>query len=245
MSPRRALLLLIILGSAVVWAASGELRWPVRLMTTLLLVPFPAALILQARLLGDPADLPRLSVYASSGVSQLLLALFALAAARAGGFRPYALGLAVPGSWTTQLAWAGAVTLVAVGLNLASEWLGIRESRLLFHLLPRTAREKLAFLALSLGAGICEEIVFRGFLITALSAASGSLLLALLISSAAFGVVHAYQEPSGVARATLLGLVLAAPFVITGSLAAAMLAHAAIDVIGGFWLGPRLMRQDG
>ncbi|NJD09280.1 MAG: CPBP family intramembrane metalloprotease [Gemmatimonadetes bacterium] len=239
---KRGLLLLLLLGSAVVWAASAELKWPVRLVTVLLLVPLPAALVIQARLLGDPAGLPRLSIYASSGATQLFLAAVAVFAALAGGFRPYALGLAVPVGWGTQLAWAAGVTALATVLNLVSERLGIRESALLFHLLPRTRTEKGAFVALSLTAGVCEEIVFRGFLITAVTAASGSLALALLISSLAFGVVHAYQEPSGVARATLLGLVLAAPFVLTGSLAASMLAHATIDLVGGFWLGPRLLR---
>ena len=239
----RGILVLVVLGSVVVWAAAGELQWPARLMTTLLLVPVPAALVVQARLLGDPAALPRLPVYASSAASQVLLALATVVTAGAGGFRPFALGLAVPGGWCIQAAWAAGIILLAVGVNWASPWLGIRESALLFHLLPRTRRERLGFLALSLVAGFCEELVFRGFLITALAAASGSMVLALVVSAVAFGVVHAYQEPSGVARATLLGLVLAAPFVITGSLAAPMLAHAAIDVIGGFWLGPRLLRS--
>lgn len=242
MSTRRGLLLLLLFAAAMVWAASGELRWTVRFVTTLLLVPLPAALVLQARMLGDPSGLPRIPVYASSGLSQLVLAAMAVAAALAGGFAPGTLGLAIPGGWAVQVAWAAGATLAAVAIDLASERLGFRESALLIHLLPRTGRERAAFLALSLTAGVCEEIVFRGFLITAVSVASGSLLLALLVSSVVFGVVHAYQEPAGVARATLLGLVLAAPFVITGSLAGSMLAHASIDVIGGFWLGPRLRR---
>jgi membrane protease YdiL (CAAX protease family) len=242
-STRTPLLLLVLLGSALVWAASGELQWPVRLLTVLLLVPIPAGLVLQARLLGDPASLPRLPVYASSAVTQLILALVTLAGARAGGFGPATLGLAVPGGWGAQILWAAAIALVATVLNLAGHWLGIRESPVLFQLLPRTRAERLAFAGLSLTAGVCEELVFRGFLMTAIGAASGSLLVALLVSSVAFGVVHAYQEPGGVARATLLGLVLAAPFVITGSLAASMAAHAVIDLIGGFWLGPRLMHS--
>jgi len=239
----RSFLLLVLLGSVVAWGAADELQWPVRLLTTLLLVPLPAALVLQARLLVDPTGLPRLSVYASSAAAQLVLALVTLGAARAGGFAPHVLGLALTTGWGTKLAWAGAVTLVAVGVNLASHRLGIRESAILFHLLPRDRRERAAFAGLSATAGVCEELVFRGFLLTAVVIASGSPVLGLLVSSFAFGVVHAYQEPSGVARATLLGLVLAIPFVMTGSLVAPVLAHTAIDLVGGFWLGPRLLRS--
>jgi len=242
-STRRSLLLLVALGSALVWIASDELLWPARALTVLLLVPLPAALVLQARLVGDPAALPRLPVYASSAMAQLLLALLTLVAARAGGFQPYVLGLACPPNWLPVLGWATGITVLASGLTWTGHKLGVRESELLFHLLPRNRQERLSFLGLSLVAGLCEELVFRGFLITAIAAASGSMLLALLVSSAAFGVVHAYQEPSGVARATLLGLVLAAPFVFTGNLAASILAHAAIDVVGGWWLGPRLLQS--
>ena len=241
MSTRRGLLLLVALGSALVWIASAELLWPARLATVVLLVPLPAAMVLQARFVGDPSVLPRLPIYASSALTQLLLALLTLVAARAGGFQPYVLGLSLPIRWLPALGWAAAITALASLLSWLSDLLGIRESALLYYLLPRTRQERLAFLGLSLVAGFCEELVFRGFLITAIATASGSMLLALLVSAAAFGVVHAYQEPSGVARATLLGLLLAAPFVFTGSLAASMIAHAAIDVIGGWWLGPRLL----
>ena len=243
MSTSRPLLLLVLLGSALVWAAAGELQWPARLLTTALLVPVPAALVMQARLVGDPASLPRLAVYASSAVSLIVLATATVAAAKTGGFSLHALGLALPGGWGTQLAWAVGCTAVAITITWVGHLLGLRETQLLFHLLPRTISERAAFLGLSVTAGFCEELVFRGFLITAIHAASGSLVLALLMSSLAFGVVHAYQEPGGIARATLLGLVLAAPLVITGSLAGAMLAHTAIDIIGGWWLGPRLLRS--
>lgn len=240
MSTRRGLLLLA-LGSALVWIAANELFWPARLLTVLLLVVLPAVLVLQASAIRDPTALPRLPVYASSALAQLLLALFTLIAARTSGFRSADLGLVLPSSWLAAAGWAVGITVLASAMTWIGHLLGVRESALLYHLLPRNRQERLAFLALSLVAGCCEELIFRGFLISAVNAASGSTVVALLVSSAAFGIVHAYQEPGGVARATLLGLVLATPFVITGGLFASMLAHAAIDVIGGWWLGPRLL----
>ena len=238
----RSLLLLVAAGTAVVWAASGELRWPARALLSALLLPIPFLLVYQARELGRVTELPRLPVYASSAVAQWLLAAVTLLAARAGGFTAVALGLGPPHSWSVQLAWAAGLTAAGVGIMLASHALGLRESGVLSELLPRTRGERAAFVGLSVTAGVCEELVFRGFLIAALLTATASLPLALLLSSLAFGMVHAYQEPGGVARATLLALLLAAPLVLTGSLVAPVLAHTAIDVVGGLWLGERLTR---
>jgi uncharacterized protein len=238
----RPLLLLVVAGTAIVWAASAELRWPARALLSLLLLPLPFVMVQQTRMLEHVGALPRVPVYLSSAIAQWLLAGVTVLLALVSGFTPLALGLGAPHSWLVQLAWGAGLTVAGVSIMLASHALGIRESGLLAHLLPRTRAEKTAFVGLSITAGVCEEVVFRGFLIAALLTATASLPLALLLSSLAFGMVHAYQEPGGVARATLLGLLLAAPLVLTGSLAGAILAHTAIDVIGGLWLGERLTR---
>jgi membrane protease YdiL (CAAX protease family) len=238
---RVTLLLLLAAGAAVVWLASPELRWPARAFMTFLLVPMPYLMALQARM-PIPRDVPRSALYASSAAGLWALAVVAVAAAFGSGFSRIALGLAWPASWATQLAWAAALAAAGVGTMFAARALGIRESQLLAYLLPRTGTERVAFIGLSFTAGICEELVFRGFLVTMLHTASGSMLLALVVSSFAFGVVHAYQDSGGMARATLLGLLLAAPFVLTGSLLAPIIAHVAIDLVGGLWLGERFTR---
>lgn len=243
MTPRTALLGLATVSTALVWVAAEELRWPARALTCFLLVPLPALLLLQLRQLPDLSTLPRLPIYASSAIAQWVLAALTAALAWASGISRYSLGLAPPADWGTQLLWALAITVAALAINLAGHRLGARESVVLAHLLPRTRAEKAGFLGLSITAGLCEELVFRGFLVTALYTAAGSLSIALLVSAVAFGVVHAYQEPRGVARAAVLGLLLSIPFVTTGSLAASIMAHTAIDIIGGLWLGPRLLRH--
>jgi len=93
----------------------------------------------------------------------------------------------------------------------------------------------------SLTAGSCEELVFRGFLISLLVNAWGSPALAVVLSSAAFGWMHAYQEPGGAIRAALLGAALALPVVLYGSVIPSMIAHTAIDVISGILLQKRLI----
>ena len=82
-----------------------------------------------------------------------------------------------------------------------------------------------AYLALMpriwLGAAICEEIVFRGFLIGRLEAAFGgaspiATAAAVMLSSALFGLAHMYQRPTGVLITGVLGLVFACVYAYGG-----------------------------
>jgi uncharacterized protein len=110
------------------------------------------------------------------------------------------------------------------------------------ELMPSSPREKGLFVALSLTAGITEEIVFRGFVLYALLLATASLPLAVLLSSGVFGMVHAYQHPIGVLRAALLGALLAVPVLVHGSIYPAIAAHVLIDLLSGLWLARYLLR---
>jgi membrane protease YdiL (CAAX protease family) len=97
---------------------------------------------------------------------------------------------------------------------------------------PHTDRELSRFNWLSITAGVCEEFVYRGILMGLLMASLGA-WPAILISSVVFGLAHAYQGPAGMLKTGLVGLVLAVLVVLTGSLFASMIAHAAIDLAQG------------
>jgi len=100
-------------------------------------------------------------------------------------------------------------------------------------MMPSTRKELLWFtLGLSVSAGICEEFLFRGFLIGVLSEQIGT-LSSLFISSAAFGVCHLYQGWKNVARTAVIGLLLGLLFIFTELLWVVITVHAAIDVYGG------------
>ena len=86
--------------------------------------------------------------------------------------------------------------------------------------------------------------MFRGFLIPALHLATGSMAAAVSISVAAFAVTHAYQGVSGVLRVAVLGLILTAPFVLTGSVYPGMIAHTVLDLLAGLVLADWLRGQD-
>jgi len=97
---------------------------------------------------------------------------------------------------------------------------------------PHTDAELQRFTWVSIAAGICEEILYRGLLMTTLTAMLG-LWPAVLLSSVVFGIGHAYQGAAGIVRTGLAGLVMALVVVFTGSLPAAMLMHAVLDIVQG------------
>jgi membrane protease YdiL (CAAX protease family) len=98
-------------------------------------------------------------------------------------------------------------------------------------LLPHDAREGRWFTAVSLTAGICEEVVFRGFLMDYF--AGLGVVLAIVLSTLIFGLSHAYMGRDGATRAGVVGLVVAGLYWLTGSLWASMLLHATADVTSG------------
>jgi membrane protease YdiL (CAAX protease family) len=99
-------------------------------------------------------------------------------------------------------------------------------------LLPHDRPELTGFLALSITAGICEEIVFRGY-IPAYFGQWMSPWMAQAVTLAAFGVAHAYLGRKAALRATAAGLVAAVLFLWSGSLLPGMIFHAAADVSAG------------
>jgi membrane protease YdiL (CAAX protease family) len=146
------------------------------------------------------------------------------------------------------LAWTAACVALALALAFAARAvrrrLGRPESPVLLHLLPRSRRERWLFaLLVAPTAGIAEEVLFRGIALGRLGALLGSPWPAALLTALAFALCHAYQGPLGLARAALLGLVLAAPPVLGASLWPAIAAHTLLDLLGGLvlagWLADR------
>jgi uncharacterized protein len=230
------LALLGALASVAAWLLLHPLPWPARALTTLLLVPVPAVLILQARMVHSiPDDADRETVYVSSAASVWILAALAMLAARLSDFSRLDLRLVSLPLHTLLLA-SGLTILAGLAILALGRLLRLEESPLIDFLLPRSGTEKIAFAGLSLSAGIAEEIVFRSFLILALFHASGSMILAVGLSVAVFAACHAYQGWTGAARVGSLGLVLTVPFLITGSVYPSIIAHAALDLLAGLAL---------
>ncbi|MGQ0765239.1 MAG: CPBP family intramembrane glutamic endopeptidase [Gemmatimonadota bacterium] len=99
-------------------------------------------------------------------------------------------------------------------------------------LLPRTEAEYRTFQLLALTAGICEEVLYRGFLIWYFGAFIGT-WPAVIAAAAAFGIAHFYQGAGGVLKTALAGALTGALYVVSGSLLWPMIVHAAVDLHGG------------
>lgn len=186
-------------------------------------------------------DLPRKRVYLASAMFLWIIAYVALYAGAQLGFTPYLMGFnQLPpllfATWCVFALLGGAAIIVGF------KAFGYRESEIMESLVPNTVGEKICFVVLALSAGICEEIAFRGFMIPGLYKKTGSLIAAILISSAIFGIMHMHQRATGAVRAGLLGVVLAVPLVLSGSVYPSMTAHAIIDVVGGLWIARWLIK---
>ena len=99
-------------------------------------------------------------------------------------------------------------------------------------LLPRSRSERRLFAFVGVTAGVCEEWLYRGFFLAVVAALAPGLPdgVLVLVAGAAFGLAHAYQGLTGVLTTGVLGGVLAAIYLGTGSLLLPVLLHAAIDL---------------
>lgn len=145
----------------------------------------------------------------------------------------------------------GAITLAVCALLVAQTAVVLRSREKLEavrkqveplqSMLPHDDREARGFAALSVTAGICEELLYRGFFMAYLAVTFDTWLV-VLASSLVFGLAHAYQGAVGVAKTAGVGLVMAGLYILSGSLWAPMLLHATIDLNSGH-LGRRAVEQ--
>jgi len=100
------------------------------------------------------------------------------------------------------------------------------------YFLPRTWTERRWFAFLCITAGVCEETLYRGFLLHYLHVLplSLNLTLALVIAAFIFGLAHLYQGASGVVGSALFGFLISLLFLLTGNLLLPMIIHAASDL---------------
>jgi hypothetical protein len=144
---------------------------------------------------------------------------------------------------------AGAMFLICLGLvwgfRLIGPRFGWRERPIVRDLMPVTSGEKRLYAVLSVAAGTGEEVAFRGFLPAFLMPWAGSYLAAALVPTLAFGLLHAYQGGHGIARTTLMGLVLAGGVAWSGTLWSAMVAHTILDLALGLALNEYFLDDGG
>jgi len=205
-------------------------------------VPYLASLTFRRfeRALASGAARAREQGYRRTILGQWLTAAAAVATWLLLGRTLAALGLG--GARGAGFWWGGGVVLVACVLlmlqmrTVCADPEKLAAARAKFEpvraLLPADDREARWFDALGLTAGICEEIVYRGYLFAVLTALFGTVAAAAL-SALVFGLAHAYQGVRGVAGTALAGAVAAGLVVWTGALWAPMVLHVVVDWTSG------------
>ena len=196
---------------------------------------------------GDPGA--RSSAYVKTIFQQWALAGLALAVTVTFARPLSTLGLVPLAGWRLavglSLSIAYGVLILVQGRALANKPDSLARLRTklgaLRPLIPHTAPEFRRFMALSVTAGICEELLFRGYLVWVLSAWIG-LWPAALVSMIVFGLGHAYQGFKFGVRAFLAGVFMGLLALTTGSVLPGMALHALID-LGSGWITYMAMRS--
>lgn len=232
-------------GTAAVFVFSGLGGTFASLVAAGFLVALPWLALAQGSVPAAELRDHRAATYASSATALATVTLFAWGAWPEAGRGP--------AEW---LAWHGSasglvgvsVLLTAGGIALCQAFRGLgnrhgwEETELVRAIIPSTSGERGLFAILSITAGFCEEIVFRGFLpLFLMPWFGGHYLLAALPVTAVFGILHAYQSAHGMVRTAAMGLVLAAGVAWTGSLLPSVIAHAALNLLIGLVLADSLL----
>ncbi|HEX2778125.1 MAG TPA: CPBP family intramembrane glutamic endopeptidase [Gemmatimonadaceae bacterium] len=184
----------------------------------------------------------RIRAYWTIVVVQWIVTIGALLLFARHGGRPRLLYVVTPGALQTGFA----IVIVAF-----TSWLLLAQYRTLARLegerldkvrarlggvtviLPRTPDELRWFLVVALTAGICEELLYRGYAMWVFFPWAG-FWGAGAISTILFGLGHLYQGRAGALRATVMGAVFVLMLILTRSLVPGMILHALIDIGGGF-----------
>lgn len=99
------------------------------------------------------------------------------------------------------------------------------------QLVPMTDEEERWWIVVSITAGVCEEILYRGYLGFYLGR-SMPLPWVAVVASVFFGLAHLYQG-SNAWRTLIAGALLWATYLATGSILPGMVLHALIDLRSG------------
>lgn len=177
-------------------------------------------------------------LYLSLIVMEWALVRYVWAGVRKRGGNVFAL---IGGRWHS---WRDALSDLAVAVPFWVVWeaaarlmhfiVGSSSSASVTDLLPQRATEILFWCGLSVSAGVCEEIVFRGYLQQQFHALTGSATAAVLFQAVLFGAGHAYQGTRQVIIITALGGLYGALAAWRGTLRPGMIAHAWSDINSGY-----------
>ncbi len=233
-----------------------EFEWPWRLAAAVLAVGLVALFVVRA-MRKDRREYARFRRYRSTARRQLMMRRWLVESVVVFGGSAVALLLLVwpvvgpllastqalpPVTWLRDVLAGGLGIGVALGTLLgvaALTWFGARSARRdggimmvgdIAALLPRNRPELGWGSALSINAGIVEEGLFRLAMPALLVVVTGEPVSAFVLAALVFGALHAYQGWAGVLATTVIGVFFTLLYVVSGSIALAMIVHALFDL---------------
>jgi len=137
------------------------------------------------------------------------------------------------GFWLASgLALYGIQKLLGIASNEALK----QRLRGLQFITPKTGRELALFVCLAATAGICEEIIFRGYLQRQFICATHNTIAGIAASAALFGLAHGYQGGKMMIVLGCYGAMFGTLAHFRRSLLPGMIAHAGQDSLVGVLL---------
>ena len=114
-------------------------------------------------------------------------------------------------------------------LQIVAHLVGAKVNQAIRNLVPHSQHEVAPYLLLALTAGICEEIIFRGYLQTQFKAWMKNDVAALTLQGVIFGAAHGYQGIGHMIVLAVFGCLFGVLAFWRRSLIPGMMAHAMQD----------------
>lgn len=184
----------------------------------------------------------RYRLYASTVAFQWIAAGFVFWRAQAHGISTAQLGIAISKPVLTTV-----VSIVLTALIVANQVFALRQlgehpeevrgvlPQLAIRIFPQDKAERIAFSGVVVTVALCEEVIFRGFVQRVFQGWShGSVLVAVICSSALFAWAHLYQGRRGLISTFIAGLLFSTMRAWTLSLLPSLVAHFGADLVAGF-----------
>lgn len=123
-------------------------------------------------------------------------------------------------------------TLISMAWN---RWFGAGHAASIQSYLPQRALEILLWIGVSISAGFCEELVFRGYFQKQFESFTHSRWLAVFLQAVLFGIGHGYQGIEACVKIACFGGLFGLLALWRKSLRPGMMAHAWTDILGGIF----------
>ncbi len=133
--------------------------------------------------------------------------------------------------WVMAMAIIGCLSVLLYAIHHATA----AAPKGLTAIAPRNASDLLIWIVLCISAGICEEILFRGYLMRQFSF-GGKAWVGVVLSSLIFGASHGYEGWSRMLLLSVLGALLCLLYLKSKSLRPGMFVHAWQDIFAGLVL---------